>query len=108
MNTPIRESGNSSEAKNNARINDGIPEVNMRKDRKVMIMYASRPVARREVIPRKPAMPDRIDMAIAGLLVAGNDLLMVGGRESLLLVTDRNVLGVEDGRVRKEVKRRRG
>jgi hypothetical protein len=102
MNTPIRESGNSSEAKNNARINDGIPEVNMRKDRKVMIMYASRPVARREVIPRKPAMPDRIDMAIAGLLVAGNDLLMVGGRESLLLVTDRNVLGVEDGRVRKE------
>lgn len=67
----MRESGNLREAKNNARINDGIPDVNMRKERRVMMIYASRPVARNDVMPRKPAMLDRIDVAMAPLVGSG-------------------------------------
>ena len=61
----MRESGNLSEAKNNARINDGMPDVNMRKERSVMMMYASRPVARNDVTPRKSGILDRIGTAMA-------------------------------------------
>jgi hypothetical protein len=96
MNTPILESGNLSEAKNRARINDGIPDVNMRRERKVMMMYASRPVARSDVIPRKPAILDNIGIAIAWRLGFGDGLQVTGDQEAFLLVTDRNVLDAED------------
>jgi hypothetical protein len=58
--TPIRESGNLSDAKNKARIRLGIPDVNIRKERSIMTMYASRPMELSEVIPRKSATRDKI------------------------------------------------
>jgi hypothetical protein len=60
MKIPIRESGNLSEAKNKARIKLGMPAVNMRKERNVMMMYASRPIELSDVIPRKSAARDTI------------------------------------------------
>jgi hypothetical protein len=59
MNTPILESGNSSEEKKRARIRLGIPAVNMRSERSVMMMYASLPVALSDVTPRNPEIRDK-------------------------------------------------
>ena len=53
MKRPIRDAGKSRDEKNSARINDGIPALNMRKERSVIIMYASRPVACRLETPKK-------------------------------------------------------
>jgi hypothetical protein len=64
MNTPMRESGKSSEAKNKARIRLGMPAVNMRKERSVMMMYASRPMELSDVIPRKSATRDKMGRGI--------------------------------------------
>ena len=58
MKTPILESGNLSEEKKRARISDGMPAVNILNDRSVMMMYASRPVALSDVMPRNPAIRD--------------------------------------------------
>jgi hypothetical protein len=60
INTPMRESGNLSEAKNKARIRLGIPAVNMRKERNVMMMYASRPTELSDVKPRKSDTRDKM------------------------------------------------
>ena len=66
MKTPIRESGNLSEEKKSARMRLGMPAVNMRSERSVMIMYASLPVALSDVIPRKLAM--RVKMEGGGIV----------------------------------------
>lgn len=60
----MRESGNESDEKKRARIRDGMPAENMRKQRREMTMYALRPVARREGRPRKVANRERIAGAI--------------------------------------------
>jgi hypothetical protein len=65
MNTPMRESGNLSEAKNSARIRLGMPAVNMRRERRMMMMYASLPTEFSEVIPRKSETRDN---AVRGML----------------------------------------
>jgi hypothetical protein len=67
MNTPILESGNLSEEKNRARIKDGMPAVNIRKERSVMIMYASLPVALSDVTPRKPEIRDKVVGAMVAM-----------------------------------------
>jgi hypothetical protein len=59
MNIPILESGNSSEEKKRARMRLGMPAVNMRRERRVMIMYASLPVALSDVTPRNPEIRDK-------------------------------------------------
>jgi hypothetical protein len=59
MKRPMRDAGKSRDEKNKARINDGIPALNMRKERSVIIMYASRPVACRLETPRKDDSRER-------------------------------------------------
>jgi hypothetical protein len=53
MKRPILLAGKLSEEKKRARMREGIPALNMRRERRVMIMYASRPVACRLETPRK-------------------------------------------------------
>jgi hypothetical protein len=62
----------------------------------VMMIYASRPVACSDVIPRKPAILDKTGMAIARRPGFGDGLRTTKDQEALLLVTDRNVLNAED------------
>jgi hypothetical protein len=71
MKTPIRESGNFSEAKNKARIRLGIPDVNMRNERSVMMMYASRPMELSDVIPSQSASRDKIGLGMAEAVARG-------------------------------------
>jgi hypothetical protein len=68
MKIPILESGNLSEEKKRARISEGMPAVNIRNDRRVMMMYASRPVALSEVKPRNPAIRDMAVGAMVAML----------------------------------------
>jgi hypothetical protein len=67
MNTPILESGNLSDEKKRARTSEGMPAVNMRRDRSVMMIYASLPVAFSDVIPRKPETRDKAGGAMAAM-----------------------------------------
>lgn len=60
MKIPIRESGNLSEEKKSARIRLGIPAVNMRRERRMMMIYASLPVAWSDFTPRKSEMRDKM------------------------------------------------
>jgi hypothetical protein len=70
MNTPILESGNLSDEKKRAKISDGMPAVNMRRDRSVIMIYASLPVAFSDVMPRKPEIRDKAE----GAMVATSSL----------------------------------
>jgi hypothetical protein len=70
INTPILESGNFKLEKNSARIRLGIPAVNMRNERSVMIMYASRPIELSDVMPKKFATRDKMVFGgIVGLTI---------------------------------------
>jgi hypothetical protein len=60
MNTPILESGNFSEEKKRASVRLGMPAENVRRERSVIIMYASLPVALSDVTPRKPEIRDKV------------------------------------------------
>lgn len=72
----MRESGNLRDAKKSARIRLGIPAVNMRRERRVMMMYASLPTELREVIPRKSAM--RVVIGLGDILWVSRNLGMAG------------------------------
>jgi len=60
------------------------------------MMYASRPVARSDVIPRKPAILDKTGTAIAWRLGFDGGLRTAGNQGPFLLLTVRNVLDTED------------
>lgn len=78
MNTPMRESWNLSAAKNRARIKLGMPAVNMRNERSVMMIYASRPTEFKDVMPRKS---DTRDKAVGGIVATQGRMWKLRGCE---------------------------